>query len=243
MFPIIASQLLSLPEGASTQASQRLPWSNGSLLSAKLAPSDSPGMAQVILGAYRLVAKVPPSTPMGDIWLQLVNRDMPAQFRLLNSTQVETELAKMLQKAASHSPEPKATKATQNAEQGWGKLDTSSLPFAAEVAAHGNFLMVRDRESRHRDVLLSSTVDGDQFRLLGRVDLEQLGSVAFNLQGGDSRDWHLKLFSINPQLLSYLRAHFNIWLEDEQATHKNLDGEVIYGMPENMATLARGVRA
>jgi len=241
MFPIVVSQLLSLPEGASTQTSQRLPWSNGSLLTAKLAPSDSPGMAQVIIGGFRLVAKVPPTTPMGDIWLQLVNRDMPAQFRLLSSSQVETELAKMLHKAASNSNEPKATK--QHGEQGWGKLDTSSLPFPAEVAAHGNFLMIRDRESRHRDVLLSSTVDGDQFRLLGRVDLEQLGSVAFNLQGGESRDWHLKLFSINPQLLSYLRAHFNIWLEEEQARHKNLDGEVIYGLPETMAALAKGVRA
>ena len=240
MFPIVVSQLLSLPEGASTQASQRLPWSNGSLLSAKLAPSDSPGMVQVVIGAFRLVAKVPPSTPMGDIWLQLVNRDMPAQFRLLSSAQVETELAKMLHKAASGSGEAKATR--QNAEQGWSKLDTGSLPFAAELAAHGNFLMIRDRESSHRDVLLSSTVDGDQFRLLGRVDLEQLGSVAFNLQGGDARDWHLKIFSINPQLLSFLRAHFNIWLEDEQLRYKNLEGEVLYGMPETMSALARGIQ-
>ena len=241
MFPIITPQLLSLPEGANTQASQRLPWANGSLLAAKLVPSDSPGMAQVVIGAYRLVAKVPPNTPMGEIWLQLVNRDMPAQFRQLSSTQVETELAKMLQKASSQSTEAKAPK--QNAEQGWGKLDTGSLPFHADLAAHGNFLMIRDRENSHRDVLLSSTIDADQFRLLGRVDLDQLGPVAFNLQGGENRDWHLKIFSINPQLLSYLRTHFSSWLQEEQAKHQGLDGEVIYGMPENMTALAKGVQA
>lgn len=242
MFPIITSQLLSLPEGASTPANQRLPWSNGSLIAAKLIPSDTAGMAQLIIGGYRLAAKVPPTTPMGDIWLQMINREMPAQFRLLNQNQVETVLAKMLTKPASNSA-TESQPAKQNVEQGWGKLDTGSLPFNAEVAAHGNFLMVRDRESKHRDVLLSSTVDADQFRLLGRVDLEQLGSVAFNLQGGESRDWQLKVFSINPQLLSYLRAHFNIWLQDEQERHKNLDGEVVYGMPENMAALARGSEA
>lgn len=242
MFPIIAPQLLSLPEGAATtNASQRLPWSNGSLVAAKLTPSDTAGMAQLVIGGYRLMAKVPPTTPMGDIWLQLINRDMPAQFRLLSSVQAETELAKMLHKSASNSTETKATK--QQAEQGWGKLDTGSLPFHAEVAAHGNFLMIRDRESSHRDVLLSSTIDADQFRLLGRVDLEQLGSVAFNLQGGENRDWQLKVFSVNPQLLSYLRAHFNIWLEDEKSKHPNLDGEVIYGMPETMTALARGAQA
>lgn len=241
MFPIITPQLLSLPEGASKQASQRLPWSNGSLIAAKLSPTDTAGVVQLIIGGYRLTAKVPPSTPIGDIWLQLINRDMPAQFRLLNSTQAETMLAKMLQKSAAKSTEPQTTK--QNTEQGWSKLDTGSLPFTAEVATHGQHLTIRDRENSHSDVLLSSTIEADQFCLLGRVDLELLGSVAFNLQGGESCDWLLKVFSINPQLLSYLRAHFNIWLKDEQEKHEKLDGEVLYGMPESMAALADRVQA
>ena len=240
MFPVIIPQQLSLPEGASKQVSQRLPWSNGSLMAAKLSPTDTAGVAQLIIGGYRLTAKVPPSTPMGDIWLQLVNRDMPAQFRLLNSTQAETLLTKMLHKSAASSTESQTTK--QSAEQGWNRLDTSSLPFSAEVTAHGQYLTIQDRESGHRDVLLSSMTDADQFSLLGRVDLEQLGSVAFNLQGGEGCDWLLKVFSINPQLLSYLRAHFNIWLEDEQKKHESLDGEVIYGMPESMSELADRVQ-
>ena len=240
MFPIIIPQQLSLPEGASKAASQRLPWSNGSLMAAKLSPTDTAGVAQLIIGGHRLSAKVPPSTPMGDIWLQLINRDMPAQFRLLNSTQAEVVLAKMLQKTAAKSTEAQATK--QNAEQGWSKLDTSALPFTAEVAAHGQHLMVQDRENKHRDVLLSSTVEADQFCLLGRVDLECLGSVAFNLQGGENCDWLMKVFSTNPQLLSYLRAHFNIWLKSEQEKHENLDGEVLYGIPESMTALADGIQ-
>jgi hypothetical protein len=241
MFPIIIPQQLSLPEGAAKQVSQRLPWSNGSLMAAKLSPTDTAGVAQLIIGSYRLTAKVPPSTPMGEIWLQLINRDMPAQFRLLNSTQAEMVLAKMLQKSAPNPTEPQTTK--QNAEQGWGKLDTGSLPFTAEVATHGQHLTIQDRENSHHDVLLSSTIEADQFCLLGRVDLELLGSVAFNLQGGENCDWLLKVFSTNPQLLSYLRAHFNIWLKDEQEKHKNLDGEVLYGMPESMAALSDGVQA
>jgi hypothetical protein len=241
MFPIIIPQQLSLPEGASKQVSQRLPWSNGSLMAAKLSPTDTAGMVQLIIGGHRLTAKVPPSTPMGDVWLQLINRDMPAQFRLLNSTQAEMVLAKMLQKSAPNPTESQATK--QNPEQGWSKLDTGSLPFAAEVIAHGQHLTIQDRENSHRDVLLSSTIEADQFCLLGRVDLEHLGSVAFNLQGGENCDWLMKVFSTNPQLLSYLRAHFNIWLKDEQEKHENLDGEVLYGMPESMAALSDRVQA
>lgn len=242
MFPIIIPQQLSLPEGASAkQANQRLPWSNGSLMAAKLSPTDTAGVAQLIIGGHRLTAKVPPSTPMGDIWLQLINRDMPAQFRLFNSAQAEVVLAKMLQKPAAKSTEQHTAK--QQTEQGWSKLDTGSLPFTAEVSAHGQHLMIQDRENKHRDVLLSSTIEADQFCLLGRVELEHLGSVAFNLQGGENSDWLMKVFSTNPQLLSYLRAHFNIWLKDEQEKHENLDGEVVYGMPESMAALADGIQA
>jgi len=238
MFPIIIPHQLSLPEGASAkQISQRLPWANGSLMAAKLSPTDTAGVAQLIVGSFRLTAKVPPSTPMGEIWLQLINRDMPAQFRLLNSNQAETVLAQMLQKTAAKSTENQAAK-QQNTEQTWSKLDTSSLPFAAEVAANGQHLMIQDRENSHHDVLLSSTIEDDQFCLFGRVDLEHLGSVAFNLQGGENSDWLMKVFSTNPQFLSYLRAHFNIWLKDEQEKHENLDGEVLYGMPENLVALA-----
>lgn len=242
MFPIIIPQQLSLPEGASgKQANQRLPWSNGSLMAAKLGPMDTAGVAQLIIGGHRLAAKVPPSTPMGEIWLQLINRDMPAQFRLLNSTQAEMMLAKMLQKSSTSSAESPTTK--HNAEQGWSKLDTGSLPFSADIVAHGQYLTIQDRENGHRDVLLSATIEADQFRLLGRVDLEHLGSVAFNLQGGENCDWLMKVFSTNPQLLPYLRAHFNIWLKAEQEKYENLDGEVLYGMPESMAALSDGVKA
>lgn len=240
MFPIITPQLLSLPEGASSQSSQRLPWSNGSLMAARLVPSDTAGMAQLIIGGYRLTARVPPTTPMGDIWLQLVNRDMPAQFRLLNSTQAEAVLTRMLLKSTADTAEPRTAK--QHVEPGWNKLDTGSLPFTAEVIPHGQHLTVRDREGGHRDVLLGSRIENDRFCLLGRMDLEHLGPVAFNLQGGEGCDWLLRVFSSNPQLLSALRAHFNIWLTDRQETHRNLDGEVLYGMPESMSALADGVQ-
>ncbi len=240
MFPIIIPQQLSLPEGASRQINQRLPWSNGSLMAAKLNPTDTAGVAQLIIGGHRLIAKVPPSTPIGDIWLQLINRDMPAQFRLLSSAQAEVLLSKMLQKSTTNSTESQPTK--QNTEQGWSKLDTGSLPFTAEVVAHGQHLTIQDRENSHRSILLSSTIEADQFCLFGRVDLEHLGSVAFNLQGGENCDWLMKVFSTNPQLLSYLRAHFNIWLKGEQEKHESLDGEVLYGMPESMTALADGVQ-
>jgi hypothetical protein len=241
MYSIIIPQLLSLPEtGATKQANQRLPWTNGSLMAAKLSPTETAGVAQLVVGGYRLTAKVPPSTPMGDIWLQLINRDMPAQLRLLNNAQAETVLTRMLQKSAASSSEPQLSK--QTSEQSWGKLDTGSLPFNAEVSAHGQHLTIQDREHKHRDVLLSSTIEGDQFSLLGRVDLEQIGPVAFNLHGGEACDWSLKLFSTNPQLLSYLRAHFNIWLQGEQEKHTKLDGEVLYGMPESMTALAGGAQ-
>jgi len=83
LFPIITPVMLNMPDLVQAGSQTRLPWPDGSVITARLVPTDAPGTALLMLGSYRLLAQVPPATPMGEVWLMLVNRQMPARFALL----------------------------------------------------------------------------------------------------------------------------------------------------------------
>ncbi len=241
MFPVTAAQLLNLPEGAASNANQRLPWTNGSLLSAKLSPTETPGVAQLLLGGYRLRAEVPPTTTMGNVWLLLINQEMPAQFRLLSDAQAVRVLAQMLQKSASNRAEQSSGKQTQ--EHGWNKMETDTLPFAADVSKDGQNLFLRDRDTGSPHVVLNKSSDPERFYIQGRVDLKHLGAVVFTLEGSKEHDWWLRMFAANPQLISPLRANFDTWLHDKQTSYTNLGGELLPGLPDDLSALAGSIQA
>lgn len=241
MFPVSAAQLLNLPEGAASNANQRLPWTNGSLLSAKLTPADTAGVAHLLLGGFRLRAQVPPTTPMGNVWLLLINHEMPAQFRLLSDAQAVRVLAQMLHKTATSRADHSPDKQTQ--EHGWNRLETDSLPFSADVTKDGQNMFLRDRNSGKPHVVLNKSSDSDRFHIQGRVDLNNLGPVVFTLEGGNEHDWWLRMFAANPQSLPPLRTDFDAWLHDKQTKYTNLGGELLRGLPENLSALADSIQA
>ncbi|OIO68428.1 MAG: hypothetical protein COW19_03795 [Zetaproteobacteria bacterium CG12_big_fil_rev_8_21_14_0_65_55_1124] len=241
MFPVSAAQLLNLPEGAASNANQRLPWTNGSLLSAKLSPTDTAGVAQLVLGGYTLRAQVPPTTTMGKVWLLLINHEMPAQFRLLSDAEAVRALSQMLHKSATTRGDHATAKQTQ--EHGWNKLETDSLPFTADVSKDGQNVFLRDRNNGRPHVVLNKSADSDRFYIQGRVDLEHLGPVVFTLEGGAERAWWLRMFAANPQFLPPLRTNFDTWLHDKQTSYTNLGGELLRGLPDNLSALADSIRA
>jgi len=241
MIPITAAQLLNLPEGASTGAAQRLPWANGSLLAAKLSPTDTPGMAYLLLGGFRLRAKVPPSTPMGNVWLQLVHHEMPAHFRLLTEAQAERVLTQMLHKLSADQGQQTVPKHTR--DHGWTSLDTDMFPFTADISEDRKNLLLRDRENGTPHVILSQSSDTDRFRIQGRLDLEHIGPLLFTLEGGSERNWQLRIFIDNPLAISHLRTPFDTWLIDQQKGFASLDGTLSLGLPDCLSALTEDIQA
>lgn len=226
--PIVASRLLGSPDGVSARANQQLPWSSGSLMPAKLGPATAPGLALLIIGSFRLHAKIPPNTAMGDVWLQILHREMPAKFRILSNAQAREQVRQMLRKQGKrHGKIP-----SHLIEKGWGKLAKKQLPFDAELAQYGQKLLLQDRHDDNHRILLSQSVDTDDFCLSGRVDLRHLGHIAFKLEGEKNTDWLLDIFIANPRLFSGLKISFIEWLKRKKTEHDGLKGEVCYGIPD-----------
>ncbi len=199
---------------------------------AKLGPAVSPGVALLIIGSFRLHAKVPPNTAMGDVWLQILHREMPAKFRILSHTQAREQVRKMIGKLGKRNGE----KPSRSIKKGWGKLAGKQLPFDAELTQYGQKLLLQDRHDDNHRILLSQSFDTDDFCLSGRVDLKHLGHIAFNLEGGNNTGWLLDIFIANPRLFSSLRISFNEWLKRKKTEYGDIKGEVCYGIPDVVPT-------
>jgi len=255
MFPIITPQMLNLPESVQAPSLTRLPWPEGSIISARLMASDIPGTALLILGSYRLLAEVPPNIPMGEIWMQLMNREMPARFRLLSNTQalylligmLETEHPETPKTASSHSPPlPGTIKQSAGELPEWPHLNNpqrhdgkGALPWHGEAASDGNALLWYDQTDEQPRGMLHRHIDDDYFILSGRVDLDELNAMAFSLQGSlgeQSNDvtpaWKLRLHTTQNQQLGELRDAFADWLQQQHDAFPNVSGELEYGLPD-----------
>lgn len=242
MIDLIGAQLLSLPQGVKPATATQLAWPNGSILSARMVPGDSSGSVILMLGGYRFMAKVPANTPMGNIWLQLVNREMPPQFRLLSDFKAASLLADMLARKMI----PKDQKGSENRragrtpqESGWQKLEQSQMPFQAEVG--NQRLMLRDPEDGSPRGVVHASSDEHHFLLHGRADLDHFGPVAFALEGSEEKPWTLKLYSGKDSNMAELRPAFLKWLEElrdgeEISPRSHVEGKLLGGLPERFAT-------
>jgi len=203
--------MLNMPDLVQAGSLTRLPWPDGSVMSAKLVPTETPGNALLILGSYRMLAQVPPTTPMGEVWLMMMNRQMPASFALLSDVQVLQMLAGMLE-SEQNQPSRQAGHGKQQAQQGqvgsaaalltgdaseWPNLATpqrsdgrQGLPWNAEAAADGNTLLWYDNEDEQPRGMLHRRIEERHFTLSGRVDLDRLGSISFSLKGGINKRNH-----------------------------------------------------
>jgi len=241
---LIGAQLISLPQGVKSAMSTHLPWPNGSIISARMVPGEAAGHAVLMLGGYRLQARVPANTPMGHVWLQLVSGEMPAQIRLLSDFKAIALLSEMLankvkpQRQGGREPVKSGGKPTQ--ELGWQKMEQNQLPFQAESEAGGQRLMLRDQEDGSALGMINSSSDEKGFLLHGRADLDNLGPVAFALEGAEGKPWNLKLYAGRDANISELRPAFLKWLEEhrnDDSTHPNIEGRLLGGLPQKLAAL------
>ncbi len=244
MINLIGAQLISLPQGVKSAMSTHLPWPNGSIISARMVPGEAAGHAVLMLGGYRLQAKVPANTPMGHVWLQLVSGEMPAQIRLLSDFKAVSMLSEMLankvklQEQGGREAAKAGGKPVQ--ELGWQKMDQNQLPFQIEAGVDGQRLMLRDQEDGSPRGMINSSSDEKGFLLHGRADLDNLGPVAFSLEGAEGKPWSLKLYAGRDSNISELRPAFLKWLEEhrnDDSTSSGIEGRLLGGLPQRLAAL------
>ncbi len=245
MINLIGARLLPLPQGAKPAIASSLPWQNGSILSARMTPGDSPGNVMLMLGGYRLQAKIPANIPAGHVWLQLVNREMPAQFSLLSDSKAATVLSEMLAnrlKSQEQVGRESAGAGRSSQETGWQKMEQSQLPFQAEVGVDARRLMLRDQQDGSPHGMVRASSNDYRFLLHGRADLDHLGPVAFALEGSEDGPWTLKLYAGRDSNMAELRPAFLKWLEEqrdceETSRRSYIEGKLLGGLPEKFASL------
>jgi len=243
MINLLAAQVVSLPAGLKSDVAPKMPWPNGSIVTAKITPTDTEGSVILSLGGYRLRAQVPPNTPMGNVWLLLLSRDMPAQFRLLHEAHAVSMLADMLAQKTVKEPQADVGKrVVHHTQQGWHKMDAEGQPFLIEQQASGQYVMLHDRNHGGARGMVHRKQEGDGFLLHGRVDLKRLGAVMFSLHSM-RHAWKLSIYADIGESVDVLRGDFPIWLKKQptqvicgEKTY-DVEGAVMYGLPDDFSFL------
>jgi len=222
--------------------------------------SDIPGTALLILGSYRLLAEVPPATPMGEVWMQLITRDVPARFRVLTDAQtlkllagmLEAELAQntRLENAHTHKALNAGTETSKPMPGNlpdWPHLNQTQhqdgknpLPWYGDPSPDGNALLWYDQSDDQPRGILHRHIDNQMYILSGRLDLDKLGAIAFSLHGNidnqipddASNALRLHLHAAKNDQLGELRASFADWLQQLNDDFPNLSGELEHGIPD-----------
>lgn len=220
-----------------------LPWPNGSLLTGKLMPIADAAGVLLVLGQYRVRIEVSPNTPMGQVWIQLLQREYPGKFRLLSDRQAVMVLMEMLQKhgrkldglaqeqAQTTSQSSSHAQAIAPKAQDWARLPIDQLPFATLI--HDDRLTLVDSEHGQTRGMLHQEKDSAGFMLHGRLDLDALGAMAFALEGKEGQAWHITLHTQNNDLKLEIERAFAAWLAERQADYAQpLLGTVHDFMPE-----------
>ena len=209
--PISLQGLLPLPQVGPEPAAGRLPWPEGSILSGNLEPTSEPQQALLLIGGQRLLAHVPTNMPSQALWLQVIDRGLPARLRLLSAQQAQTEIAHMLER---HAEKPEAGKAmpAPHADQPAPLMHTDTpYEFVPISPAPPRWLIVdRQGEDAPRGMLRGeATPQG--FQLRGRLDLPHLGPVSFIIANAPA-GMRLSLHAAQPDGYRILQHDFSVWL-------------------------------
>lgn len=233
MVSLLNVHLPSLMQLQRAEGGQVLPWPNGSILSGKLMqPTQGEGM-MLVLGNYRVRVEVPPNTPAGHVWLQLLQKAMPGQFRLLTQAQAENLIAEMLQRRGEVSEQGKETKSKpmHTEQSAWPKFHIDHFPFALE--AGGQLLTLLDKDDGTPQGLLKEEMQGDEsFKLSGRLDLAYMGGLAFSLDAKKGI-WKLNVHLANPVFKQEVGQALQLWLAGRRGLPATLEGNVVDIMPSN----------
>ncbi|TLS66698.1 hypothetical protein FE236_01460 [Mariprofundus erugo] len=204
-----------------------LPWANGTILSGRLEPGQG-GMATLIIASQRfqatLPSTLPANMPAGQIWLELLNRDEPARFRILSRQQAVSEIAEKLAELASSRSTDSATPVQRHQSQSsWAWQDHH--PLHGYESDNGQRLMLDERDSHQPRGMIERQNDEHGFALHGRIDLEQLGTLYFMLQQQQGGVPQLKLRATRSDSFNLLRLPFAEWIASLQtAIHADQNG-------------------
>ncbi len=236
MIPFLNASLPALMQLGRAESSMSLPWANGSLLSGRLIPASDGAGVLLLLGQYRLKAEVPPNVAMGKVWLELVQGEKPLQFRLLSEQQAQFFVIDLLQKHQKKllPNHPVLQDAAQQKLEGF-KFPTEAMPYAVEQHYHRLHLIHPEDGQSHGYLQQDTRPDG--FILYGRLDLQQIGQVAFSLSGSNQGVWHINIHLQNKQTNYAFEHQFHAWLQEKEAQYDiAFEGCVRDGIPENMGS-------
>jgi hypothetical protein len=239
---LLVHELLPLPQGAE-EAPSRLPWPEGTVLSGRVEAGSDARSGVLVLAGRRMLAQLPPEVPRGEIWLQLMDRNIPARFRFLSQSQAETAVMRMLQKMVSASGAQSSgsthggvpADASREAQTpvfhatsptAFEQTDTP-YRFVPVGISPPRWLLIDEREESPRG-MLKGEVDAKGFQLRGRLDLPNLGSLAFVL-GESGNGMRLSLFSGSREGYQVLQSGFPEWLHQRE---EHLGGSLHMGLPD-----------
>ena len=242
MMLVSAAQLLSAPTGTKSQGILKLPWANGSLLSATLSPSTGKNAVTLSLAGYRMQIPMQQGLAMGQQWLLLVSRDAPLQFRFLREPEAMHLVMDMLAKKQGKSSSLQETQQQHKAlrmEHGWHKLEQGTQPFATHIGASGTYIMLEDKAGGGARGMVQQEKRDGGFLLHGRVDLAHLGAVVFALRSAHEH-WQMHIYSASSDGVCYLRQRFSPWLAryEHPMDAVALHGSVRQGLPDDFSFLS-----
>ena len=236
MIPFLNASLPAMMQLNRSESSMSLPWSNGSLLSGRLIPATDGVGALLLLGQYRLKAEVPPNVPMGKVWLELIRGEKPLQFRLLSEQQAQLFVMDLLQKHQKKllSNHPILQDLAQQKVEGF-KLPAELMPYVVEQHYHRLHLIHPEDGQSRGYVQQEATPDG--FMLYGRLELPQMGLVAFSLSGSEHGVWDIHIHLQNKQRTYTFEHQFNDWLKEQELMYDvAFAGHLLEGIPESMGS-------
>ncbi len=228
MINIPASMLISLPQSAAAGIKLALPWPTGTILTAQVLQQQDAGMATLMIGGQRVQAKVPGYLPLGNIWLQLMERGTPTQFRLLSDARAVEVLAERLAQVVAGSDQKQGSHHQQRQE--WPMPSQQNQDsYLMHPSANGNRLFLEDRENGSPKGMVQKEVDDNRMALHGRLDLEHLGTVFFAVEKMTETPFQLKLRAADHSAFISLQAPFSQWMQQQGPSNNEGGEEAVQG--------------
>jgi len=243
MVNIPGSMLLSIPQGAARAVGAALPWPKGSIVSAQVIQQQpNAGTATLQVGNQRLQATIPGQIPQGNIWIQLMDRGNPAQFRILSESRAISLLADKLAETAAASGTKQGGPLQRQQQQEWPLPQQTQTGFNATPSSNGNMLMLEDRNNGSTKGTIQKDTDEDRTALHGRLDLDELGTVYFAIESKPDAPLKIKLRTAEHSSFLTLHEPFNDWLA-EKSRERGIEGQISEGdepiiKPKPLGTMA-----
>jgi len=221
--------LLALPQGAAKTPGITLPWPSGSLLSAQVQKQSDAGVTTLLVGNYRLQAKIPGLPPHGSIWLQLMDRHAnPPQLRILSESRAMAILEERLAEVATGNEKREAGQQSTRQQHELPLPKQNQTGLHLHPSSNGNSLILEGREDGTPKGMVQKDIKEDTTALHGRVDLDHLGIIYFSVEKSSDTPFKLKVRAGDHRSFVALHEPFTQWLE-EKSEADAVQGELSQG--------------